>query len=71
MQNIEVYKSHVTPSPKWAIVDTYVFVFLFFFNFYIVDIITRKKLPFFAYLTQIYHCVVIGWSLLKVQGILA
>ena len=55
MQNIEVYKSHVTPSPRWAIVDN----------------ITRKKLPFFAYLTQIYHCVASGWSLLKVQGILA
>ena len=54
MQYIEVYKSHVTPSPRWAIVDN----------------ITRKKLPFFAYLTQIYHCIAIGWSLLKVQGIL-
>ena len=45
MQNIEAYKSHVTPSPKWAIVDIYFFnlsFFLFSFNFYI-DIITRKK----------------------------
>ena len=30
-------------------------------------IITRKKWFFFAYLSQIYYCVIIEWSLLKVH----